>query len=68
VSAGFQSPFEVPAPGGITSERVQEWAGAGDGNGALTGFAGSSGVAEGVARVILDVRDIGKLEDGEILS
>jgi pyruvate,water dikinase len=52
---------------GITSERVQEWAGASNGDGALTGFAGSSGVAEGVARVILDVRDIGKLEDGEIL-
>jgi pyruvate,water dikinase len=52
---------------GITSERVQEWAGASNGDGALTGFAGSSGVAEGVARVILDVRDIGKLEEGEIL-
>jgi pyruvate, water dikinase len=52
---------------GITSERVQEWAGAGNGDGALTGFAGSSGVVEGTARVILDVRDIGKLEEGEIL-
>ena len=52
---------------GITSERVREWAGDGDGNGALTGFAGSGGVVEGTARVILDVRDIGKLEEGEIL-
>ncbi|HXD58537.1 MAG TPA: PEP-utilizing enzyme [Thermoleophilaceae bacterium] len=52
---------------GITSERVREWAGDGDGNGALTGFAGSGGVVEGTARVILDVRDIGKLEKGEIL-
>lgn len=55
---------------GITSERVQEWAGAGNGDGdgaALTGFAGSGGVVEGTARVILDVRDIGKLEEGEIL-
>jgi pyruvate,water dikinase len=52
---------------GITTERVNEWAGEGDGNGDLTGFAGSPGVVEGTARVILDVRDIGKLEEGEIL-
>jgi pyruvate,water dikinase len=53
---------------GITSERVQEWAGAGDSSGAqLTGFAGSSGVVEGVARVILDVSDIAKIVEGEIL-
>jgi pyruvate,water dikinase len=52
---------------GITTERVNEWAGEGDGNGDLTGFAGSPGVVEGTARVILDVRDIGNLEEGEIL-
>ncbi len=53
---------------GITTERVQEWAAAdGNGGGSLSGFAGSPGVVEGTARVILDVRDIGDLENGEIL-
>ncbi len=53
---------------GITTERVQEWAAAeGNGGGSLSGFAGSPGVVEGKARVIRDVRDIGDLEDGEIL-
>lgn len=33
----------------------------------LTGFAGAPGTAEGTARVILDVRQIGELQDGEIL-
>jgi pyruvate, water dikinase len=47
---------------------VQEWAAAeSDGGGSLSGFAGSPGVVEGTARVILDVRDIGDLTDGEIL-
>ena len=53
---------------GITTERVQEWATPADDDGAaLSGFAGSPGLVEGNARVILDVRDIGKLEEGEIL-
>ncbi len=53
---------------GITTERVQEWAAAeSEGGDALSGFAGSPGVVEGTARVILDVRDIGDLEKGEIL-
>jgi pyruvate,water dikinase len=54
---------------GITTERVREWAsGAGaDEGSALTGFAGSPGVVEGVARVVMDVRDVSKLEEGEIL-
>jgi pyruvate,water dikinase len=53
---------------GITTERVKEWGSRGDDDdAALTGFAGSPGVVEGTARVILDVRDIGKLEEGEIL-
>ncbi len=53
---------------GITTERVREWASGSSADGAsLTGFAGSPGVVEGVARVILDVRDVGKLEEGEIL-
>ncbi len=53
---------------GITTERVQEWAAAeSDGGGSLSGFGGSPGIVEGTARVILDVRDIGDLEEGEIL-
>ena len=52
---------------GITTERVREWVSGAAGEASLTGFAGSPGVAEGVARVILDVRDVGKLKEGEIL-
>jgi pyruvate, water dikinase len=52
---------------GITTERVKEWAGASSDSEAVTGFGGSPGIAEGTARVVLDVRDIGKIEEGEIL-
>jgi pyruvate,water dikinase len=46
---------------------VQEWASAGDGGGRLTGAAGSPGVAEGVARVVLDVDEIASVRDGDVL-
>jgi pyruvate,water dikinase len=53
---------------GITTERVQEWAADDrDAGSALTGFAGSPGVVEGPARVILEVERLGELEPGEIL-
>jgi len=52
---------------GITTERVREWASGAVDEDALTGFGGSPGVVEGVARVVLDVRDVGKIEEGEIL-
>jgi pyruvate, water dikinase len=53
---------------GITTERVQEWADPTEQDGAtLTGFAGSPGTAEGDARVILAVDQLGELEEGEIL-
>jgi pyruvate,water dikinase len=53
---------------GITTERVREWADPGEADDAtLTGFAGSPGVVEADARVIMDVEDLGDLEDGEIL-
>ena len=53
---------------GITTERVRDWAADDSGSGStLTGFAASSGAAEGPARVILDVARLGELEDGEIL-
>jgi len=53
---------------GITTERVREWAAPEhDQSATLTGFAGSSGTAEGTARVILDVQQLGELQEGEIL-
>jgi pyruvate,water dikinase len=53
---------------GITTERVREWASDDrDGGATLSGFAGSPGVAEGPARVIMDVERLGELEPGEIL-
>ena len=53
---------------GITDERVRDWLSS-DGVGAetLTGCAASPGVAEGLARVLLRVDQLGELEDGEIL-
>jgi pyruvate,water dikinase len=54
---------------GITTERIQEWlrsAGRAPGDN-LTGIAGSPGIAEGAARVILDVEQLIDIRDGEIL-
>lgn len=54
---------------GITTERVQEWRRTSDEPtaDAMRGIAGSPGVAEGRARVILEVDQLTELEDGEIL-
>ena len=53
---------------GITTERVQAWLdGDGAAAGTLTGFAGSPGVAEGTARVVITVDELDRLQDGEIL-
>jgi len=54
---------------GITTERVQGWLrAAGPARGErLAGIAGSPGIAEGVARVILDVAQLADIHDGEIL-
>jgi len=59
---------------GITTERIQDWLGAGEadsgasaGTNQLTGFAGSSGVVEGLARVVMSPDQIGTVEDGEVL-
>ena len=53
---------------GVTEERVQEWLSSdGDVAQALTGCPASAGVAEGSARVLLRVDQLGELEDGEIL-
>jgi pyruvate,water dikinase len=51
---------------GITTERIQEWL-ASPGHDGLSGIAGSPGVAEGPARVILHPDQLGQLEHGEIL-
>jgi pyruvate, water dikinase len=54
---------------GITTERIREWlASANQAPGRnLTGIAGSPGIAEGVARVILAVEQLTEIQDGEIL-
>ncbi|MDM8544363.1 PEP-utilizing enzyme [Desulfococcaceae bacterium HSG9] len=57
---------------GITNESMAAWAklreiGDPDKVTELTGFAGSPGVVEGIARVCRSVKDIGMLQDGEIL-
>jgi pyruvate,water dikinase len=54
---------------GITSERIRDWLSPPDGAGerTLTGSAGSPGVAEGRARVILRADQLGELQQGEIL-
>ncbi len=54
---------------GVTTERVQEWleSSAGTAPETLRGVAGSPGIAEGPARVILDVHELIDVEAGEIL-
>ena len=52
---------------GVTTERVQEWASAEEGGGRLTGAAASPGVVEGVARVVIDVEEIARVREGEVL-
>jgi pyruvate,water dikinase len=53
---------------GITTDRVQEWLRASsDITDAMPGIAGSPGVVEGVARVILDVEQLAHVRDGEVL-
>jgi pyruvate, water dikinase len=53
---------------GITPTRVQEWLAVDGGRGQeLTGVAGSPGVAEGPARVVLHVEQLDEIRSGEIL-
>jgi pyruvate,water dikinase len=53
---------------GITTERVQEWLRVSEGiTDTVPGIVGSPGVAEGLARVILDVEQLADVQDGEIL-
>ena len=65
--AEINEPFTVML-WGITTEQVQQWLGAGDGDSSgLKGMAASGGVVEGKARVIFSPDQLGELEDGEIL-
>ncbi|HLZ99245.1 MAG TPA: PEP-utilizing enzyme [Steroidobacteraceae bacterium] len=54
---------------GITRESLDNWLSAGtaaDGN-ELRGFAASSGVVEGIARIVKSVEEISRLQHGDIL-
>ena len=53
---------------GITTEQVQQWLGADEGDpNLLKGMAASSGVVEGRARVVMGPEDLDQLLQGEIL-
>ncbi len=52
---------------GITTERVRAWAKQEEGGLELTGAPASPGAVEGVARVVIDVRQIRDVRDGDIL-
>jgi pyruvate,water dikinase len=53
---------------GITRESLDAWLNAGEGDSnEIRGFAASSGVVEGTARVVKSVQEIGRLQQGDIL-
>jgi pyruvate,water dikinase len=54
---------------GITRENLDAWLKAGDGSQSneIRGFAASSGVVEGTARIVKSVEEIGRLKQGDIL-
>jgi pyruvate, water dikinase len=53
---------------GVTPQRLQEWAQQQEGAPTrLTGAAASAGTAEGRARVLNDPKELGSVQDGEIL-
>jgi pyruvate,water dikinase len=54
---------------GITTDRVRQWLQTSEGevDDTMRGVAGSPGLVEGTARVILDVEQLAEVEDGEIL-
>jgi pyruvate,water dikinase len=52
---------------GVTEETIQTWVAATDDAHEVRGYAASPGVVEGVARVLMNVNDIGEIRDGEIL-
>ncbi len=54
---------------GITTDRVKVWLGEGEATAEneLRGVAGSPGLVEGLARVVLTAADLGTVQEGEIL-
>jgi pyruvate, water dikinase len=53
---------------GITRESLDRWLSSGEENpNEIKGFAASSGVVEGTARVVKSVQEIGRLQHGDIL-
>ena len=54
---------------GITRESLDNWlsAGAGTDSNEVRGFAASSGVVEGIARIVMSVEEISRLQQGDIL-
>jgi pyruvate,water dikinase len=52
---------------GVTTERVHDWAHAEEGGARLTGAAASSGVVEGVARVVISIDELAGVRDGDVL-
>jgi pyruvate, water dikinase len=51
---------------GVTAETLERWSAASDGI-EIHGYAASPGIAEGTARVLRSVNEIGQIRDGEIL-
>jgi pyruvate,water dikinase len=53
---------------GITQDTIETWLGSEDDDeSTVRGYAASPGVVEGVARVLLNVNDIGQIREGEVL-
>jgi pyruvate,water dikinase len=51
---------------GVTADRLRAWASQTEDDD-VTGYAASPGVAEGLARVVRDVNEIGTVQQGEVL-
>jgi pyruvate,water dikinase len=51
---------------GVTADRLRAWANQTEDEG-VHGYGASSGVAEGIARVVRDVNEIGSVQQGEVL-
>jgi pyruvate,water dikinase len=51
---------------GVTAERLRAWASQTEDED-VRGYAASPGVAEGIARVVRDVNEIGAVQQGEVL-
>ena len=51
---------------GVTADRLRAWANQSEGDD-VSGYAASPGVAEGLARVVRDVNEIGTVQQGEVL-